>query len=265
MTTVLFAIVHYGNTDAIRAAIGSIRTLRVPEGWRVDVIVADNSGDAPGDLGAPVVADGGNRGYLGGAALALQDWCERHRCRPNWCVIINPDAEFRRDALVSLAESALGDDVAIVAPSILLAGTTPQNPFLERRPSRARMRFYTVAFRSAVLTRALDAMLESKRRTARRCATTNGESRGIYAPHGSLVLINCRFFERGGTLVYRGFMYGEEIHLAEQARLIGLRVLFVPTVEAIHHGGSTTTRVEAARRREWHRASADVLWEDYFR
>ncbi len=265
MTRVLFALVHYHDADAVRSAIARIRTLLLPTEWRVQVAVADNSGTAPDDLGAEMVTAGGNRGYLGGAALALERWRELHGCPPDWFVIANPDAALRPDALLALGNARLPDDVGIVAPTILLAGTTPQNPFLDARPSRARMRFYTIAFRSRVLTRTLDALLVSKRHAARRRAAAGRGTRPIYAAHGSLVFVHAQFFERGGTLAYRAFMYGEEIHLAEQARALGLQVLFVPAVEAVHHGGSTTGRIGDARRREWHRKSADVLWEDYFR
>ncbi len=265
MTTLLFVFVHYRNTDAIRAAIRGIRALPLPAGWSLHVAVADNSGDAPADLDADLVAGGGNRGYLGGAALALQRWCDAHGRPPDWLVITNPDAELRPNALLALADGRFDNDVAIVAPSVLLSGTTPQNPFLTNRPSRARMRFYTIAFRSVLLTRALDATLAMKRRVAHARGVNGLEPRTIYAPHGSIVFIRSLFFERGGTLTYRGFMYGEEIHLAEQVRALGLHVLFAPAVEVVHHGGSTTGRVDAARRREWHRASADVLWEEYFR
>ncbi|MGE0865718.1 MAG: glycosyltransferase family 2 protein [Vicinamibacterales bacterium] len=264
MTTVVFALVHYRNTAAIEAAVARLRALKVPAGWAVDVVIADNSGDAPLSLPAPVVRDDTNRGYLGGAARAFDHWRGQHGQPPAWFVIINPDAEPRTDALERLAGTKMPDDVGMVAPGVLLGGVTPQNPFLARRPSRARMRFYTVAFRSPVLTRMLDVMLALKRLRARQIPPA-GEPRAIYAPHGSMVFVRSAFFERGGTLSYRGFMFGEEIHLAEQARRLGLRILFVPSIEVIHDGGSTTGQVDSVSRREWHRASADVLWEDYFR
>ena len=135
---------------------------------------------------------------------------------------------------------------------------------MTRRPSRARMRMYTIAFRSALLTRVMDVLLDLKRRGAR-LTPPPSEPRSIYAPHGSIVFVRSTFFERGGTLAYRGFMFGEEIHLAEQARRLGMLVRFVPSIEVIHVGGSTTSRVDSASRRDWHRASADALWEDYFR
>lgn len=263
MTTIVFALVHYRNSAAIAGAIARLRALRIPDGWAVHILVADNSGDIQAGIEATVVSDGHNHGYLGGAAMALNHWQSRHGV-PEWFVILNPDAALKTGALVALASASIGDDVAIVAPDVLLGGSSPQNPFLLERPSRARMRFYTIAFRSALLTRALDRLLDLKRRRARRATRPAGPA-PIYAAHGSAVFINARFFARGGTLAYRSFMFGEEIHLAEQVRRLGLRVLYLPSVEVIHDGGSTTGRVDSSTRRDWHRASADVLWKDYFR
>jgi GT2 family glycosyltransferase len=263
MTDVVFALVHYRNSPAITSAIAALRAVSIPAGWAVHIIVADNSGDAPGGLDATVVRDGSNHGYLGGAAMAFNHWRSSHGL-PDWFVVINPDAHLKTDALVALATAAIADDVAIVAPEVLLGGISPQNPFLSVRPSRARMRAYTIAFRSALLTRLLDTLLEMKRRRAQTRPRAT-EPAAIYAAHGSVVFIHSTFFARGGTLVYRSFMFGEEIHLAEQARRLGMRVVYLPSVEVIHDGGSTTGRVDSSSRREWHRASAEVLWEDYFR
>jgi GT2 family glycosyltransferase len=263
MTTVVFGLIHYRNTPAIRDAIARLRALAVPSGWTTDIIVADNSGDAPPDLDAAVVGDGSNRGYLGGAAMAFEHRRASHGM-PSWFVIVNPDAEPAYDALIALANTTFDENVAIVAPSVLLGGHTPQNPFMTGRPSRARMRMYTIAFRSSLLTSLMDVLLGLKRGGSR-LTPQSPEPRSIYAPHGSIVFVRSTFFERGGTLVYRGFMFGEEIHLAEQARRVGVMVCFVPSIKVIHTGGSTTGRVDSTSRRDWHRASADVLWEDYFR
>jgi GT2 family glycosyltransferase len=86
----------------------------------------------------------------------------------------------------------------------------------------------------------------------------------IYAAHGSAVFIRDTFFRRGGSLRFGGFMFGEEIHLAEQARRLGLSVLYLPTIRVIHGGGSTTMRVHTRERRRWHLESARVLWNQYF-
>ena len=263
MTAAVFALVHYKNTDAIRTAIADLRSLTCPAGWSVDVVVADNSGDAPPDLDAAIVRDGTNHGYLGGAAKAFDHW-RLSRGVPSWFVIINPDAKPRVDALLALANTPLADNVAIVAPNVLLGGDTPQNPFMSARPTRARMRAYTIAFRSGLLTAALDLLLNLKRGGARLVARPQ-QPRCIYAAHGSIVFVRSTFFERGGSLAYRGFMFGEEIHLAEQVRRLAMCVLFVPAIEVVHEGGSTTSLVGSSGRREWHRASAEVLWEDYFR
>jgi GT2 family glycosyltransferase len=255
LKTLLFTLAHYENSEDVRRFLAHIRTLAVPDGWTIDVAVTDNSGGAPPES-HPFTAPR-NLGYLGGCAFAL----ERYGRIPEWVAIVNPDLEFAPDALVHLLPRQLDDDVAIVAPSILLGGTTPQNPFFTRRPPRWRMAAYRVVFRSRILTRLLDMLSLMKRRRA----VMDDVPRDIYAAHGSAMFLRRRFFERGATLAFDGFMFGEEIHLAEQARLRGLRVRYLPSVVAVHRGGTSTGRVTSEQRRRWHRDSADVLWRDYFR
>ncbi|HUP50022.1 MAG TPA: hypothetical protein VNA04_14655 [Thermoanaerobaculia bacterium] len=264
MKRVLLMTVHFRNAAEVGAFAANAAALQVPEGWRVDVAVVDNSGGLPPHPGVSIYPAPANLGYLGGAALGLDRWrAEQHGEVPEWVGIVNPDVALAGDAIAALLTAGLPESVAIVAPSVLLGGTIPQNPFLQRRPSSFRMWLYTVVFRSALLTLLLDLLLSLKRFRARRRSA--GGPRPIYAAHGSAVLIRRSFFERGGTLSYRGFMYGEEIHLAEQVRSMGGTVMYMPSIAAVHRGSSSTSAVRFSKRRQWHLQSAQALWSDYFR
>lgn len=260
MTSLVIAVVHYANAGEVQQFVAATRALRVPHAWTLDIIVVDNSGDAPPFEGATLVRADRNLGYLNGAALGLR----ARNAPPDWFVVANPDVALDVDALEVLAHETFADDVAIVAPNVLLGGVTPQNPFRVTRPSPWRMRLYTVAYRSRLLTRLMTFALDAKRFVARH-APPPPQTRAIYAPHGSVMLLRRGFFERGGTLDYRGFMFGEEIFLAEQARNLGMQVMFVPAIRAVHRGSSTTDRVPSRQRLRWHRESAEILWQDYFR
>jgi GT2 family glycosyltransferase len=265
MKRVVVLTVHYRNVEDTRAFLASAARLVVADGWRVDLVVVDNSGDAPRGAAGTLFASPANLGYLGAAAFGLDRWrAENGGSWPEWLVITNSDVEFAADALEILTSRAPAADEAVLAPNVLLRDGTPQNPFMDRRPRAARMWAYTVLFRSALLTSMLDAGLAWKRRKARKRAEELTE-RDIYAPHGSVIFLHRTFFERGGTLHYPGFMYGEEIHIAEQARSTGSRVVFVPAIRAYHRGGSTTGKTDAAQRRRWHLDSAELLWRAYFR
>jgi GT2 family glycosyltransferase len=87
----------------------------------------------------------------------------------------------------------------------------------------------------------------------------------IYSTHGSLMIFHNRFFERGGTLEYGGFLYGEEIHVAEQVRQMGLDILWTPSLQAYHQGGATMEMVSIDQRRQWWKESYEFLYQTYFR
>jgi len=61
----------------------------------------------------------------------------------------------------------------------------------------------------------------------------------IYAPHGSFIALHRSYFERGGSLEYGAFLFGEEIFIAETARRLGLTVLYEPSVRIEHTERST--------------------------
>lgn len=265
MSRLLLVTVHFRNGSDIERFVAEASALSVPNGWKVDVAVVDNSGDAPRVAGASVFAPGRNLGYAGGAAFGVEQWRAQHDGDlPQWIGIVNADVAFQAGALAALISASLPENVVVVAPSVLLGGISPQNPFLLRRPPAARMWLYTVVFRSSLLTRVSDALLTAKRRFARTGGRAERQQE-IYAAHGSVFFLRNRFFERGGTLRYSGFMYGEEIHIAEQARAIGGTVVYMPSVEAIHRGSATTSAVTFGQRRQWHLESARLLWRDYFR
>ncbi|HUP45467.1 MAG TPA: methyltransferase domain-containing protein [Thermoanaerobaculia bacterium] len=262
MSTVLFITVHYRNAADVKRFVENIKAIRMPSGWRSAIVVVDNSGEAQQGEGAALLRAPSNLGYLGGAAFGLERWIEENNTTPDWVAVVNPDVEFQADAFEVLAAADPGDDIVAVAPTVMLRGEMPQNPFFRTRPSRFRMWLYTVIFRSAMLTKLFDFLLVAKRRRGGRGATAPEE---IYAAHGSVILLRRSFFARGGSLQYRGFMYGEEIHVAEQARAAGGRILYLPDMRAAHRGSSATGGVTSWQRRLWHLQSARVLWNEYFR
>ena len=266
---VCFTTVHYYDTPNLHKLIANIGQLQLPSGWRIVVAVSDNSDswtDAP-EVGCEVrvFQPRKNLGYLPGCAFALRQWTAQKKTRPEWVAVVNSDITIKPDVVQRLLELRWPDDVAAIAPDIRGPGNVPQNPFLISRPSSLRMRLYTFVFRSLWLTRLLGLLGKMKRRWRK----GNGDLKRvghmpIYAPFGCALFLHRRFFERGGTLDYRSFMFGEEIHIAEQLRRLNLRVIFVPSLQIHHDTHGTIGVVKRRTRMRWQRESSRVLWEDYF-
>ena len=73
----------------------------------------------------------------------------------------------------------------------------------------------------------------------------------IYAPHGSAILLHRRYFEQGGHLRCSTLMYGEELHVAEQARAAGLQVVWAPMLRLEHRPHATTKGIARAQHFDW--------------
>jgi GT2 family glycosyltransferase len=255
--SVCFLAAMYRNAESVRGFAAHVRSL--PGADRLDVVVADNSNE--GDIANAIVFHPGrNLGYVPGCAWALSRWLEQ-AALPTWICVTNTDLRLADDFLVRLAQMAVGDETGIVAPDVRLRSGAQQNPILHRRPPRVMMHAYAALSRLALFMPIFELSVRLRHALRRTGVATEGE---IYAAHGSIFLIHRRFFERGGTLQYRGTMYGEEIHVAEQARRAGLRVILRPELRVEHDEHATTRSVPSLQRRLWHAESAGVLWNDYF-
>jgi len=191
------------------------------------------------------LATGKNLGYFGGAAAALADHLKSHSM-PEWVVVSNPDVYFSdREVLHRLCDSHLGNEPAVIAPSIRTVNTSvEQNPYMRVRPSRFRMHLYRWLFSSYPVDVVYESLSWVKHRalelvSKKRPTEVASSPEKIYAPHGSFIALHRTYFERGGSLEYGAFLFGEEIFIAETVRRLGLTVLYEPSVTIEHTERST--------------------------
>lgn len=265
---VLFLSSHFRNAAEVRGFAEHVRHLAGADSG-VAMAVADNSRDlVPFEMtGVSIHRPSSNLGYLSGCAFALDRWLHLHRDLPEWVAVTNTDIRLADDFLVRLAGLSLPLDAGVLAPEIVLPDGGRQNPLLRERPSPQTMRTYARLMRRLVFSTAFELTVRI-RHAVRACAPAglpDDAMTPIYAPHGSLMLFHRRFFVRGGILAYGALMYGEEIHIAEQARRAGVAVVMCRALIAHHFQHSTTSKVPVQRRSEWRAESAEHLWQSYFR
>jgi GT2 family glycosyltransferase len=158
-----------------------------------------------------------------------------------------------------------------------LSDGTQQNPYFVERPSRRKILLTAIVWKYALLAFLLRRSVKVRRGFRNRLVCWNdglkekrfsppsSKIKEIYAAHGSAVFLSERFFARGASLCYDGFMFGEELYLAEQARNTGLKVLWVPELRIIHHEHNAIRGVSRRQIRRWARESSKMIWENYFK
>jgi GT2 family glycosyltransferase len=182
----------------------------------------------------------------------------------------------RRDFVSRLSTLYGNTPPAVVAPAIYSTVTgADQNPHLVRRPGRARVRFYTWVYRYYPTFVAYSALalvwakLPRRRNAGRGKQGTAGgdadEPQPIYAPQGSFIIFNRRYFESGADLEHGAFLFAEEITVAEKARRHGLDVVYDPRL-VVRHREHATTGIFKNRRMARYQWEASVFcYEEYFR
>ncbi len=86
----------------------------------------------------------------------------------------------------------------------------------------------------------------------------------IYAVHGSFIAIKKDYFEKGGSLRYGSFLYGEEIFLAEETRRIGLKTGVLSSICVMHNEHITTGKIKGKRHMHYLNESLRFLQKTYF-
>jgi GT2 family glycosyltransferase len=287
--SIAIVTVQYNNPDDTRKLLRSVVRLGKLDDLRV--VVVDNSSEKLKRISSKslrsreftsveVLRPEQNLYYWGGARYALQTLWPARAALPDWVIICNNDLEFPPGDFLERIREYDGQRFPIIAPSIM-GSEGDQNPLLETRPgfmSRAKWRAYDTSF---VLARSLLATHSAAKRAKERfetmdihfawshgndtpralkiTATFDPESmpsaRAIYAPHGACMIFSNAFFLRGGDLDTTVPMFAEELTIASQAKQLGMKVWYDPTMMVIHREHSTTGRKLTREKYEMERAA----------
>jgi GT2 family glycosyltransferase/ribosomal protein S18 acetylase RimI-like enzyme len=221
---------------------------------RMAVIVVDNDALAdshsllegvPADAHVEVISSGSNLGYFGAAWWAVERYLDVHEL-PDWVVVCNPDIRFDgQDFFTRFLQLHQDEHALIVAPAIVSEETGRVQPiYMIQRPTPLRMRFLKWTFHWYLTGLLYQSLSEAEHRLRARLPDPQqappGDPRSIYAPHGSFFMLSRRYFEQGGTLQHRSFLFGEEVFVGESVRRIGGSVLYDPRLQVVHEGRGTT-------------------------
>lgn len=279
--SVLVLCVNY-NTDAVVLRFADA-VASLDEADQIHVACADCSPEQPSqvlqeraemDPRFSYVPLGENAGYFGGAAGALAAFEAVGGQIPEWVVVSNTDISFPAPDLFRQLQTRHADGkFDVVAPAITSTQTgAAQNPHMVSRPPVARMRFLRDLAKRFVLANAYQVLARARARLrgARRVKDLRSGAAPyrIYAPHGAFIAFRRTYFEQGGQLDYPGFLFGEEVYVAETARELGLRVGYDPAL-CVQHDEHVATRssrwpFQSRERLRLVLASRDFLYKTYF-
>lgn len=266
---IAFVCVNYYCEDTIATLL---ETIAPGPGYMISITLVDNSGSmAASEAFSKITAahevdllePGRNLGYLGAFAWAVES--RSLHLRNQFVILANPDLEISGTFFATLASTRYPDDIAVIAPSILnLPSHSQANPAMSARPSRRKMWVRKTVHANPYIFSLYDLLHRFKKRLRRRTESPRSVPMAIYAPHGALMIFRARYFEAGGSLEYFGFLFGEEIFIAEECRRIGKTILFDPRLHARHFEHVATSALGSSRLSSFAHESLSGIYDTYF-
>ena len=196
------------------------------------VIVVDNaSTDGSAEMVATdfpqveMVKTGGNLGFARASNAGLS------KSRGGLLLLLNPDTEVIRDALVQMAKFLDSHPrVAAVGPALA---------YPDGRPQHAAFRFPTLWMTFLDLFplhhRLLDSAINGRYRTP-----PDLRPFPIDHPLGAAIMMRREALEDIGLLDESFFMYCEEVDWSIRARRLGWEIYQIPSARVVHHSGQST-------------------------
>ena len=248
---IVILLVNYFNDEEVCSFVETQVARQISV--NIDVVITDNGSHHPERLTSLanrnscifVYKAGDNLGYLPGAAFGLKHYLEERHSIFVAVILSNSDIEFADSEF--LHRIVTGDEwpsYDILGPDIfsdLLFHH--QNPLMKERISLKKLKMLAFLSSNVVIHYLFLTWYYTKSRLKSKIRDEVVENRGIapvYGLHGSFIVFNHSFFDKGGNLDYPMKLFGEEIFLAEMALNLRLRCGYDPSLQLIHHEHKTT-------------------------
>lgn len=268
---VTIVAVNYNTEVALVSLLNSIRN---ESALRIDVLIVDNSNSLPLDffqvsqeMTLKILKPEKNLGYLGGFHYALNS--DAFGQNMDYVLLANPDIRFERFFFSALKDLTSDSETAVFAPEVVAqpAGIR-QNPFMRRRPTALWVLVRLFWHSNIIFYRFYEALsLARKALKFNKLIKNSGAAvcEDIYAPHGSLLVFSGAFLRGGWLPPYFGFLYGEEIFVAERVMAASMKVTYCRELIAFHDEHVSTRHMASRTVVRCSRASLWGLYKTYFK
>lgn len=269
---ITFFIINFKADKLVRELIDSIKFSKKDLKINVDIHVIDNSLKNQDELnkflkecneeGVIIHANPKNVGYFGAIAKAQ----EILKSTKSDCVVYcNPDLKLDNNFFKELLRTINPD--GIIAPAIIsLSEGVDQNPKYLNRLAIAKMRRLKLIYSNQVYYTLFFLLARLKEITIDRLFNRQNkiESQIIYAPHGSIMIFkNVSFFKE--LKPYPCFLFGEEIFVAEEARIKNVKIFYKPEIKVFDVRHASINLLSAEYKRVLYLKSINYLLKEYYK
>jgi GT2 family glycosyltransferase len=207
-----------------------------------------------------------NLGYLPAFVFAVETYQGIHNSLPEFLILSNSDVYFEQKTFFQqLFNDYSGTSVGAIGPRIIsLSQGIDQNPFGVRRISSSKLRLLRFVQGNYFAYLIYQTLFLLKNKVLRN-QPTNKIPVEVYSIHGSFMILTGNFFSKAhGWLKKAPFLFGEELYLAEVARLIGFKFIFDPNLTVGHKEHATTGTYKSRKMIRMLYNSTNRIYEQFF-
>jgi GT2 family glycosyltransferase len=219
------------------------------------------------------IKSGKNLGYFQGARYGLNYYLKDNPVIPKWIIVCNVDIIFDTRLLMNKLRPCENiPDLGVIAPAIISdKWKTDYNPFRMERIPLKKLTFYRVIYSSILIHNGYILLhylkkfsIKTWHKISANRRNPSSQSENIYAPHGSCIIFNKNYFEKGGTLDHPTFLFGEEIFVGETAGRLGLKLLYLPEIKVLHYEHSSIGNFISRRINKYYKQSIEDMINNFY-
>ena len=268
---ILFLLVNYFNEKEVCTFVNE--QLQPNVNGFIDVVIADNgskettllAGLANNCTNVSLIKSKNNLGYFGAANFGLTNYLNKQKEYPDAVIICNTDIALHDNFFETLQQQIAKQNFDVLGPSIHSSLLNYyQNPYIINRISKGKLKFLHFVSSSYILYSLFTVYHLLKTKLMGRQNSQPSLGANPYAIHGSFMIFNKTFFEKGGTLNYPSVLFGEELFIAEQARKLNLNMMYEPTLQVKHNEHATTGVFKSRKTIAYLHQSYTYLLKTYF-
>jgi len=188
----------------------------------------------------------------------------------DYIIVSNVDLEIDVNFFERLIKVEFEQAVGVIAPRIMVKGQDfDQNPKILERPKKSKFIFMLLICSNTFLFSFYKTLHVVKRWLNSSGRSSNGYAKNvildIYAPHGAFIIFTKSYIQSKASTEYPRMLFGEEIFVAEQARISGLKVRYNPSLVVFdrEHGSTSFKSAGFLCKHNW--LSYRYLLENFFR
>ena len=243
---ILFLLVNYFNEEEVCTFIKE--QLKPTVNNFIDIVIADNGSKTSllneienKYANVTLIKPGSNLGYFGAANLGLTNYLDRNKEYAQAVIVCNTDIQLANDFFTILQNKLAESAFDVLGPSIYSTlFKHDQNPYIINRIEKGKLKFFKFVSSAYFLYSLFTVYHVIKNKLVGRANTTQTKALKPYAVHGSFMIFNKTFFQKGGDINYPCILFGEEVFIAEQALKLNLNILYEPSLQVEHNEHATT-------------------------